>query len=220
MPRPFAWSHSRLNAFETCPRRHYEVDIAKAFVEDPSPALEYGSRVHKALEDYCRDGTPLPADLKQYEAVGDKVRALPGEKTFENKLGLSADFEPRGFFDKDVWVRLIIDVQVIDGARAAVIDYKTGKVKPAPEQLMLCAAAIFAQHQQVERVDTAYWWLAHGKKLSTFTYTREDLPGIWSRFLPRVRRYETAVTHDKFPPNPSGLCKRYCPVTTCEFHGR
>ena len=63
-----------------------------------------------------------------------------------------------------------------------------------------------------------FLWLKD-KAVDKEHFKRSDIGAIWSRFLPRVERLEKAVKDGDFPPKPSGLCKKWCPVTTCEFHG-
>lgn len=219
-PDSFKWSHSRLAAYETCPRRHQEVDLLKRFVEAPSAAMQFGSDVHKALELFCRDGTPIPAALRTYQEVADTVVALPGDKFYELKLGLRRDFSPCEFFDPKVWFRCVVDVLTITGDKGLVVDYKTGKKKDDKAQLLLNAAAIFAHFPEVDKLAVAFWWITKDRSLTPAKYERADLPSIWSKFLPRVQRYEKAVKDDRFFPNPSGLCRNYCPVKTCTFHGK
>lgn len=219
--KPFAWSISRLSAFELCPRRHHEVDLLKTFTEGPSPEKDFGSALHKSLELACSSLTPLPPGMTVYQDVVDKVRSLPGDKLYEQRMGINRSFEPTGFFADDVWLRVISDVLVLseDGLRAAVIDYKSGKIKSDMAQLLLNAAVVFATYPTVQAVDVAYWWVCKGRKLTRATYYRVDLPEIWNKFLPRVKVYEQAVLAGEFPANPSGICKRWCPVTSCQFHG-
>lgn len=219
MTKPFAWSFSRLSAFETCPLRHKEVDLLKNY-SDENPAGTEGQNIHKALENYCRDGEPLPAKYARFRDVGDRVRALPAErKLYEQKLAVTERFEPCGFFDKGVWYRCVVDVLMLDAPRAAALDYKTGKIKNNHDQLTLNAACIFAHHPEIEVVDTRYWWIAYGGGFTKKRFTRSALGEMWSEFLPRVRAYRKAVEEDRFLPKPSGLCKRYCPVETCAHHG-
>ena len=57
-PKPFAWSYSRLKNFEVCPKRHYEIDIAKNIKEEESEALLWGNTVHRSCADRLSKGTP------------------------------------------------------------------------------------------------------------------------------------------------------------------
>jgi hypothetical protein len=87
--------------------------------------------------------------------------------------------------------------------------------------MKLFAAATFAAFPYLERVKTAYIWLAHNQ-IDSKDYVKEDVPGIWQEFTPRVIRLVKALDDDKFPPKPSGLCRAHCPVpkSKCEFSGK
>lgn len=101
--------------------------------------------------------------------------------------------------------------------RHMLVTHNTGKVKTDGDQLKLFAAATFAQHPYLETVKTGYIWLAHDK-VTTQEFKKDDVPGIWQEFLPRIQRMEKAQDDDKWLPNPSGLCG-WCPVgkERCEF---
>lgn len=102
-----------------------------------------------------------------------------------------------------------------------LVTHNTGKPKVDADQLKLFAAAGFANFPYLDKVKTGYVWLAHGK-LDANTFTRDDVPGIWQEFTPRVIRMVTALEKDKFLPKPSGLCRAHCPVprSLCEFSGK
>lgn len=105
--------------------------------------------------------------------------------------------------------------------RHMLITHNTGKVKTDGDQLKLFAAATFAQHPYLDTVKTGYLWLANDK-VTTQDFKKEDVPVIWQEFLPRIQRMEAAQEADKWLPNPSGLCKSWCPVgkKLCEFCGK
>lgn len=105
--------------------------------------------------------------------------------------------------------------------RRFLVTHNTGKVKTDGDQLKLFAAAAFAQYPHVNTVSTGYIWLAHDK-LTRRDFTRDEVPVIWQEFIPRIRRMELAQEKDNWPPNPSGLCKAWCPVgkKLCDFCGK
>ena len=105
--------------------------------------------------------------------------------------------------------------------RHMLVTHNTGKVKTDGDQLKLFAAATFAQHPHLETVKTGYLWLA-ADKTTAQDFKKEDVPVIWQEFLPRIQRMEKAQEDDKWLPNPSGLCKAWCPVgkKLCEFCGK
>ena len=213
MAKPFAWSYSALTSFETCPKRHYLTRVSKEVVEKQSDAMAWGNEVHGALDRRLK-GQPLPLRMAAYEPLVLSIEAKNGVVTSEQKMGLTESFEPTGYFTKGAnatWCRVITDFTVIKGDKAMVGDWKTGKPTPASSQLALCAAATFAFNPEVNTIATSFVWLQHGNTTNAI-YTRADIPGIWNDFLPRVRRMTTALDTDSFPPNPSGLCRSWCPV--------
>ncbi len=215
------WSYSSLQAYETCPRRYYLTRIAKAIKEPQSEAMLWGNQVHKALETAVGEGKALAPNFVQYQPIVDKLRASDGRKFTEQRFGLTPSLKPTEFFGKDVWFRGVLDLTVIKTKIGMVLDYKTGSVKTDGDQLKLFAAATFAQHPYLETVKTGYVWLAHDK-ITTKDFTKADVPIIWQEFIPRIKRMEKAQDDDKWLPNPSGLCKAWCPVgkNNCEFCGK
>ncbi len=215
------WSYSSLQAFETCSRRFYLTRIKKLVSEPQSEAMMWGNKVHKALELAVEGSQGLAPDFRQYQPIVDRLRATEGKKFTEQKFGLTESYKPTTFFGKDVWMRGVLDLTIVRPKVAIVLDYKTGKVKTDGDQLMLFAAATFAQHPHVETVKTGYIWLGQNK-VTTKDFVREDVPGIWQEMIPRIQRMEKTQDSDKWLPNPSALCREWCPVgkKLCEFCGK
>ena len=115
------WSYSRLKDFMGCPRRHYETQIAKNFQQPYTQALRYGNAVHKALEKYAVDGTPLPNNYKRYQGYVDGILEIEGNKYPEYKMGLLPDRKACDYEDKNRWVRGIADMIIVDGDTAHTV---------------------------------------------------------------------------------------------------
>ena len=150
-----SWSYSSLSLYKQCPRKYHRLRVVKDIKEPMSQHLIYGNEVHKACEDYGKDGTPIP---KKYEFVKRHVDILlrsKGEQFFEYRMGITKDLEPCKFFDKNVWWRGIADFVAVDGEVGMLVDYKTGK------------SAKFADTQQLQL-------------LSPVSYTHLTLPTIYS----------------------------------------
>ena len=60
------WSYSSLKDYLNCPKQYYHIKVAGDYVKKTTANMLYGSEVHKALEDYVRDGKPL---AKNYEFI-------------------------------------------------------------------------------------------------------------------------------------------------------
>lgn len=216
-----AWSYSSLTKFETCPKQYYHTKVAKDVIDAPHDSALWGSTVHKYLEDRVKQGTPLPESVAGYERLAAPIADKPGEKLVEKQMAVTSAFQPTGWFDKDTWCRGIVDVGVLTGKRGLLLDWKTGKRKPDSTQLKLFAALAFAHYPDLEVVTTGFVWLKEGA-VDRESYTREQVPVIWREFVPRVQRLERAYESGSFPPKPSGLCGKWCPVpkSKCEFSGK
>lgn len=208
------WTFSRLEKFQNCPRQFYHVHVKKDVTDTPGEAAIWGDTVHKALEHRLRDGTPLPEGMTQWEAFVAKLAAKPGEKLCEQAMAIDKNFQPSPWSGS--WSRGKADVLVINGHEALALDYKTGKRK-LTDQLALYAGYTFAHYESVQVVSAGFIWLKD-KKVDKETYTRQDVPKIWDKFLPKVRKLEVAYEKDVWPCKPSGLCRGWCPVKTCEFY--
>ena len=216
MPKPLPWSHTALDTFVNCPKRYYETKVIKSVVEAPTQQMQWGTDVHKHLELRVKDGTPLPAALTNHEPYIQRLLALPGRITAEEKIALDLKGQPCAFFAKDVWYRGVIDFAAIDQTVAHIRDYKTGARKDKFAQLKLFALHTFSHYPTVETVDARYYWTQLGIE-SGEVYLRSQIPTLWAHFLPDLTQYMEAFKHDIWQPRPSGLCYGWCPVKTCEF---
>lgn len=203
------WSFSSMNQYFTCPRQYDLTRNKRVIPYEETEATSWGNAVHAALEAALADDTPLEGNFLPYKKYADKVRGLPGEKYFERKVALSHSLTPANFGDDTVWCRGILDVCIVDGKRAFVGDWKTGKIRPDSDQLKLFAGFTMAYHPEVEVVKTSYLWVAHGKSTSEM-YTRKDLPAIWQHFFEKARKIEESYKQDRWMPRPSGLCAGWC----------
>ncbi len=219
MAKPVAWSYSALTSFETCPRRHYELRVAKSVTEPQSEQLRWGNAVHKALELRAKEDKPLPTGMTQWEPLMARLVAVPGWTLTESQYALTSDFQSTHWFGKDVWLRMVLDFGKMKDDKLLALDYKTGKVKPDTDQLKLFAAAMMQVYPDLEKVVTGYVWLKD-KKITKETFKRDQLADLWGAFIPRVNRLQAAHDNDKWPENPSGLCRAWCPVLKCQFNGR
>lgn len=217
-PRPFAWSYSKLKNFETCPKRHYHVDIAKDVKEELSEQLTYGNEVHDALAKRIAKGTPLPRPYAAFEKWVEWLKVDTGTVLVEQKYAFKEDFSPCGYFDRDVWYRGIGDVVKIVGPVALIADWKTGKIGEDATQLALMAQCVFSHFPDVQKVRSEFIWLKEDAT-SREDFAREDMPGLWAALLPRIRQLKHAADTDSYPAKPGFLCRRWCPVQKCPHHG-
>ena len=222
--KPFTWSYTNLNSFETCPKRYHLTKILKAVSDPPSEEMNWGRTVHKALEDRIKRKTPLPEGMDKWEPITATIEQWGTQHKTERQLAITSGFQPTGWFEKDVWARAVLDISFVpkDQDGLAVLDYKTGKKDPSSEQLKLFAAFAFIHEVDIDKVKTGFVWLKEPPK-SRYTvenYHRADTLHIWGEFLPRIKRMQEAYDTDTWPAKPSGLCRAWCPCTGCEHNGR
>lgn len=213
------WSFSALNKFETCPYQYYHQKVTKKYKDEMSAAGLWGDRVHKALDKRISKKEPLPDGMQQFDKYAEKFDTAPGDVYAERQIALTEDLQPTKWFAKDVWVRVILDVSVINGPMASVFDWKTGKRKFDIDQLKLFAGTLMAVHPEVQTVSTGYIWLPD-EKIDREAFTRDDVPAIWQHFEHKVQRLQEAKDNNRWPKKPSGLCRAWCNVLDCEFNGR
>jgi hypothetical protein len=217
-PKPFAWSYSKLKNFESCPKRHWHLDIAKDVKEEEGEALIFGNELHKAMARRVEAGTALPQHFREYEPWAAKVSTPGGKLLVEQKFAIAADFSPVEFFARNVWFRGIADVLRIHGPVALVIDWKTGKIKEDSVQLALTAQCVFSHYPDVHAVRTEFVWLAEDATTRA-DFKRGDMPAFWADLWPRISALEQAHKLTEYPAKPGALCRRWCPVTKCPHHG-
>lgn len=218
MSKLVAISYSRLNSYEECPRKFDALSVSKTVKETPSEQTNYGTEVHLAFAEYFKSGKPLPLHLQQYQKYLTAIKQFPGTFIVEQKLAINAQYEATGWFDADVYCRIISDLTILNGDSGVTFDWKTGKVKPGFDQLRLSSAVLFLLVPELKRITHAYFWLKE-KKATRETMHREEMPQVWTDLMPLIARYQQAHADKYFPPRPNYLCKKYCPVKTCQYNG-
>jgi CRISPR/Cas system-associated exonuclease Cas4 (RecB family) len=213
----YTWSYSALKEYENCPKKYYEIRVAQNYTVVPSEQMIYGTEVHKALEDYVKDGKELALNYLRFKPAADALIDIPGEKYPEYEMALFRDKTPCDFADSNRWVRGIVDLLIVDGDYAFIVDYKTGSNKyPDPKQLRLMSLMTFAHFPNVNKIKAGLLFVMHGSFV-TEEYTREDLDKSWAKFNGPLGRLDNSYDNNVWPPNPTPLCK-YCPVKSCDFN--
>lgn len=218
-PKKFAWSYSALKNFETCAKRYLHYNIRKDVTEPETPQLAEGNALHAHFAARLQKGTPLPLGFGMHEPLLARIAAAPGQLIVEQKLAITAEFRPTTYFAKDVWFRTVVDAGKTHEGRCTIFDWKTGKQVADDTQLQLMAASVMVHDPSVQRVKAALVYVNHGG-IEQAEYTRESQAEIWNDIIPRVRAIERAAAEQSYPPKPSGLCRRYCAVVSCPYHGK
>lgn len=212
MAPKFTWSYSALTAFENCPlsyaHQKYYKDVP--FVE--TEQIKEGNRKHTALELYAKQ---IPQPVAELEIVRphlkyvDAFRATGGVLQAEREITLTEQMKPTGWFEKDAWFRIKLDIVLLRGKLANIYDWKTGKVKEDLTQLKLCCAALAIVEPELQEFTAKNIWLKTGTPDEGVKLQRADLKAVWMETLARVHRMRQAWDSEVWQPKPSGLCG-YC----------
>lgn len=219
---PITWSHSALKNFETCPRQYHELKVLQNYPHLDTPQTLYGKELHSAAEMYVKDGTPIPAQFAFIQDLMDSLLEKEGSKHPELEMAVTVDLRDCAFHDEDRWVRGIADLVILNEEEglAWIVDYKTGNDKYADKgQLDLMALLVFARYPGIERVNSALLFVVRNTIVKHKTH-RSEAPRLWEDYRQRVALIERAHAVGVWNPKPSGLCRNYCAVTTCEHNGR
>lgn len=215
------WSYSSLKTFEQCPKKYYHLKVVKDVKDEGSEATLYGQELHKAAEDYLKDGTPIPPKFGYVQDTVDAIKKIPGKKHCELKLGVKRTdkgYEPCDFFDKEVWWRGIGDVVVVQDERIFSLDYKTSKnAKYADlKQLDILAAALFTHFPQIKKIKSALAFVVSNEFVHKEHFA-EMRDSYFAAFEPDLDRLATAQETGVWNTNTGPLCK-FCPVVSCEHN--
>ena len=217
----YSWSYSSLDLFQQCPHKYYRLKVKKDIKEPVSEHLVYGLDMHKAAEEYIKEGKPIPERFKYLTPVLDKLKEYEGEKLCEYRMGLTRNLEPCGFFDKQVWWRGVADLIVLNGDSAKIIDYKTGKSSKHADtkQLEILSLAVFKHFPQVKRVKGGLLFVVANEFVKgDFDAEKSDI--YWQRWLTNTGQLEKAFEFDVWNARPNFTCKKWCPVKDCVHNGR
>jgi CRISPR/Cas system-associated exonuclease Cas4 (RecB family) len=213
----FTWSYSSLKEYITCPKQYQEVKVLKNYQKEMTEQILYGNQVHKALENYIKDGEPLAQNYQRFAPLMDTLKEIPGEFHPELRMALNFDRKACKWSDPECWVRGIVDFLVIDGEHAFIVDYKTGSNKyPDVKQLRLMALMVMEHFPQINKVKAGLMFVMHNSFI-TEEYTREESEKLWNSFIPDLERLKLSYEKDIWHATPNNLCG-WCPVKSCEHH--
>ena len=195
--------------------------MVKDVVEPPQQHLTYGTEVHQAAEDYVCNDKAIDPKYAFIKPTLDALKSLPGMKLCEYELGLTKEFEPCGFRDENVWFRGIADLLIIDGDKAHLVDYKTGRSSQYADtkQLELMSLLVFKHFPYVKSVKAGLVFLV-SEDLVKAAYAHDSQEKAWAKWLPEIQRLEKAMETDVWNARPNFTCRKFCAVVDCEHNGR
>lgn len=239
------YSYSKQESFYTCPSKFkFEyIDKIKTFVSNS--ALEKGSYLHHKIEEFLEtpvDKKPFTFTIateeeqKEFDDIVSNIINSNYYIDIKNKLslvdtygieeGFSFDLNwlPLPYKNKDVIIRGYIDLYMIKGSNAIVIDHKSGKYKDPKwqtyDQVMLYALWIMKKYPQVNTVKSTYSYIEHNTR-NTKIFTRVEMEYIEKYFTDKLNTIEN---ENNFPKKVTKLClwcdyykQSYCKLTEKEL---
>lgn len=217
------WSFSSLKLFDTCPKKYYEIRIAKNFEDAPGEHALYGTALHLAAEEYIRDSKELPKGFLFIKPQLDTLLNIPGEKLTEYEMALTLDLTPCDFSDPNYFCRGIADLVIVNHEknRAFIVDYKSGKSSryADPDQLALMAFMLFRHFPKIESVRAGLLFNVANEFVQV-QYYKHELQELPNRFKDSLAKLNSAIRYGVFNEKPNGLCRNFCVVTSCVHNGR
>lgn len=220
-----SWSFSRLQAWRTCPLKA-RLSLIDKIAEPPKPddhPMVRGDRIHKLADAYVKGTIPLkvPEELK---AFTDKLKMLrkmrkadPETVVAEETWAFRKDWTITTYDDWNAcWLRVKLDVAVIEDSTVRPWDWKSGKYSPQynledyVEQLDLYALAGLIMYAdvgpelqvtpQLLYTDAAIVYPALGDEK---VYTPDMLPALKKKWEKTVK---PMLADRAFAPKPNRFC--------------
>lgn len=203
-------SYTLLNCWCVCPHQAARRYIIKDIPYETDEKRSSGKHVHESIATRIKGG-PLAEDCQQYEPL---VAPLVGTKP-ERKLAITGQGTPISFFDKEAWLRGVIDAHIIKDDTAVVFDWKTGKEWEDPFELEIFALLLRCHHPEIKKATGYYVWLRDSKLGEE--HDLSDFAGTFGKVLKFHDEIENKENFEKKTPGP--LCK-WCPVLDCAHNKR
>ncbi len=222
--KPFVWSHSSLNEYDTCPHRFYRKRVVKDVPDPPGEAALAGTAVHKQVEEYIMHGGMTPLNLPTYKVHADRLltmRKNGWNVDTEKRLVFTKALTPSDYGQPGAWGVAIADVLAWRETRALVVDWKNGKYRPdtGADQAARNAIATFAHLPRVNTVTTTFIY-PNANKSTVLTFEREKIDEYLKPTLTTLARVEASFATGGWPVTPNGLCRAWCPVVDCPHNGK
>ena len=243
-----SWSPSRLSKWEDCAlRARYDVvehlcpacfkgrlegpwgmpQVCNAcgVIEQVPPAIARGTSLHTLCEQFLKNGGDLHEDLANVAKILKKFRKLfqRGLLTIEQDLVFQPGWEVAGKFQKGAWLRTKLDVLIIDGKKARVVDWKSGGIDKKTgeiredakyaDHLQIYCTAVLTATPEVEEVEATLVFIdapAGKNEVSQGgLVSRKMLPLLQKKWSQRAAGM---LGDTLFAPRPSYSC-RWCPFS-------
>lgn len=210
-----AWSYSRINVYEGCPRRAKYQFVDKV-PEKESDAIVRGKNVHMVAAAVLNGQEPplsvTPDDINVLRPWEKQLKALiaMGAKA-ELQVAFDIDWAQTDWFGRMAWLRIVYDVIVppSSGRRVLVIDFKTGKPRESHEdQLSLYGCGAQAMYPGQDEYEVCFVYLDHPSRPPLQrTYTEKEAFDNRTKWEERA----SVMLRDTTFPTRVGPGCRWCP---------
>ncbi|GEM_PF-1122213 len=236
-------SYSRFSAYQTCPQRYRLQYVDRVPVPTP-PEMHFGAAVHEALKALHEPNrlqppsleelvetfvhawqareTEVPEDQRQayFESGVDMLRrhhAAHGQPEEGRCTAATEQFFAVPFEENHTLVGVIDRVDVVEGRRLEIIDYKTGRRMPAPRDMeknaQLAIYRLAGEHLYPGReVSTKLWYLFHDYQMEL-----EQSAQFLAEVREEIREAILGIEVEDFEPTPGDHCdwcayRAHCPL--------
>ncbi len=221
-----AGSFSRLKDYEKCPwmlwlKAGEKREPAIEPDEKAEAARNRGIQVHDDAQLFVEGKIEITKDLAKFaDYFADlKVKYEAGEVILEEDWGFDQDWQPTGWWDDDVRVRMKLDNFITtstDPEKGYILtgtatDYKTGKKFGNEithnQQGQLYAIGAFMRYPTLEACNVDFVYLDHGLNSKPKQYTRQKA----MKFLPSWQKRFNKIFEDReFRPKPNKINCKWC----------
>jgi hypothetical protein len=210
-------TYSFYNAFSNCPFKAYNIYVAKTVPYVESPEMAWGNKVHSAMENRIKYGTPLPDEMAAAEETAQGFEDYAKHLTVkvEYQLAMRLDGEACDYWDPKAWFRGKLDCVTMSPTFAWLVDWKTGNVREDAFELETNALLLKVNHPQLETIRGEYFWMKTGQ--NGLRYRFDDHAGTYARLLAMRKEAEGYLDRGEWPKRKNPLCG-WCGVLSCEFN--
>jgi len=211
--RPIVWTFTMLHTYSSiCPHQAAHRFVYKTIPFVSTPAMEFGTQAHTALEHRVGANKPLPDQFRHWEKFAEPFDGR-NAKT-ELKLAVNAKGQATGYLANDVWGRGKADVVLAHETTAYLADWKTGNSKyEDPFELRVQALLLNVKFPQLTKIKASYVWLKEDRVGDV--YDVSDTLSTWNEVSALVEAIEDDRKQGRFEKRKGPLCK-WCPVFSCE----
>ncbi|HEX2239267.1 MAG TPA: PD-(D/E)XK nuclease family protein [Gammaproteobacteria bacterium] len=201
-----AWSYSRWDMWDTCPKQAFFKFVAK-IPEEENDAMRGGTIAHNEIAEFIRgDRDDALETIRGWRFFGSLFMELRELKALvEQEWSFRRNWSATGWFSGDTWLRSKMDAFIVyaDGT-ADVVDHKTGKSKPRHAlQAELYALTVFKRYSHVHHVTVRFWYLDSGEE-GVHRYSRSgDMAELEAKW---TKRGEQMLADKRMAPRPGSHC--------------